>query len=388
MWSAGFRPFFVLGAIQGACALVAWFASHTGIPIPGIPADPLWHGHEMAFGFFAAIISGLLLTALPSWAGVPEQRGVVLAALVASWLGGRLAMALLPVLPPAVVAIADCSELLLLAAVLAPGLIRARSRKFCLLLPVLAALAASNVAFHVASATGDRDSASAALVGAVGIVVVLYSLVGGFMTPVFTNNALREQGDAARASRHRRMDVAANGVAIVFAVTQVITVSAHVAGVAAAVACAVHAVRLALWRGWRVRGHPLVSAMHAGYAWLVIAFGLAALSALIGSSWPHAWLHAFTVGAAGTMMLALMPRVALRHTGRALANARFVTASCVAMTLAAGLRLAFGLTGVAPWTGAVAAGLWAACFAGYAIVYAPMLLQPSLPRPAVPLPVA
>ena len=180
----------------------------------------------------------------------------------------------------------------------------------------------------------------------------------------------------------------ATDVAIAFAVTQVVTVPARVAGAAAAVACAVHAMRLVLWRGWRVRGHPLVSAMHAGYAWLVVAFGLEAFSSLTGNGWPRAWLHAFTVGAAGTMMLALMPRVALRHTGRALANARFVAASCIAMSLAATLRLAFGVAGAPAWTGVVAAGLWAACFAGYAVVYAPMLVQPSLPRTAVRLPTA
>ncbi|HET7608114.1 MAG TPA: NnrS family protein, partial [Gammaproteobacteria bacterium] len=153
-------------------------------------------------------------------------------------------------------------------------------------------------------------------------------------------------------------------------------------------ACIVHVVRLLLWRGWRVRGHPLVSAMHVGYAWLVGAFGLAAYSALTGGTWPRAWLHAFTVGAVGTMMLALMPRVALRHTGRAPANAPFVAASCAAMTLAAALRLVFGLPAASAWYGAVAAALWAACFVGYAIVYAPMLMQPSLPRPAAPAPIA
>jgi uncharacterized protein involved in response to NO len=378
----------VLGASQGAGALLVWFASQAGKPVPGIPGDPLWHGHEMVFGFFAAIISGLLLTALPSWAGVPEQRGGTLAWLVAAWLGGRFAMVLAPVVSPALVALVDCGELLLLAAVLAPGLIRARSRKFCLLLPVLAALAAANVAFHAALAMGERESASAALVSAVAIVVVLYSLVGGFMTPVFTNNALREQGSAARALRHRRMDVVANGAAIAFAVAQAAAAPARMAGAAAAVACIVHAARLALWRGWHVRGHPLVSAMHAGYAWLVAAFAVEAFSAFTAGASSRAWLHAFTIGAVGTMMLALMPRVALRHTGRAIAAAPLVAASCVAMTAAALLRLAFGHSGVPAWTGVVAAGLWATCFVGYTVVYAPMLWRPSLPRPALSAPLA
>ena len=87
-------------------------------------------------------------------------------------------------------------------------------------------------------------------------------------------------------------------------------------------------------------------------------------------------------------LLALMPRVSLRHTGRALAAAPLVLASCAAMSVATTLRLAFGLPGAPAWTGGVAAGLWAACFAGYVVVYAPMLLRPSLPRAAVPAPIA
>jgi uncharacterized protein involved in response to NO len=78
-----------------------------------------------------------------------------------------------------------------------------------------------------------------------------------------------------------------------------------------------------------------------------------------------------------------MPRVSLRHTGRPLAQARGLVPAYAAMTLAALLRLAYGAWPGAGWTIAAAGALWAACFGAYAIVYAPMLLRPSLPRSAV-----
>ena len=385
LWRSGFRPFFLLGALHGPLALAVWLVVFTGLwdppPMPIAPA--LWHGHEMVFGFLAAIISGLLLTALPSWAGVPEQTGKRLALLVGAWLAGRVAMALVAAVPAALVAVIDVAALPLLCALLLPDLLRARQRKFTAILPVLFALAFANAAFHVALARGDAEAASTALVGAVAFIVVLYSLVGGFMTPVFTNNALRDQGSAHRAWRHRRLDLCAHAFAVAFAVTQATATSPRLAAAIAAGAAIVHAVRLAGWNGWRVRGQPMVSAMHAGYAWLVVAFVLAAVVPFVPAVGARDWLHAMTVGAIGLMMLALMPRVSLRHTGRGLALSPWIVASYGVMTAAVVLRLAFNVPNAPLWVAAAGALLWAACFVIYLAVHAPMLVTPSLPR--VPL---
>ena len=382
-WRSGFRPFFLLGALYGPMALVAWFAGYALPGVPGPVADPLWHGHEMVFGFVSAIVSGLLLTALPSWAGIPEQHGRTLALLTAAWLGGRVAMAFAGAWPHALTAAIDSAALVLVVAVLAPPLLRARLRKFAVVLPVLVALAAANVAYHVALANGARDAASTALTAAVAVVVVLYSLVGGFMTPVFTNNALREQGSQQRAWRSRRLDLAAHALAVAFAIVQCTPVPAWVNAAIAAAACVAHAWRLAGWRGWHVRHNPLVVAMHVGYAWLCVAFGLGAAAGFDVGIGPRDWVHGATIGAIGVMMLALMPRVSLRHTGRPLAQATLVGGSCVAMTTAALVRLAFGIAGGPWWLVAIAVLLWSACFVGYVAVYGAMLVRPSLPR-AVP----
>ena len=384
LWRSGFRPFFLAGALYGPFALWIWMGGYLGVwRAPWVVREPWWHGHEMVFGFYAAIISGLLLTALPSWAGIREHAGRTLALLLVVWLAGRAVMLLASSLPWPIVAAIDSAALIALPGVLAPGLLRARQRKFAIVLPVLAALAAVNLLFHASHARGDGDAALRSLVAAVAIVVVLYSLVAGFMTPVFTNNALRDQRDARRVLRSTRIDVAAHVLAVAFALTQALAMPASIAAVVAATACVVHAARLALWRGWRVRGNPLVIAMHVGYAWLVVAFGLAALGALGAGIGARAWLHAVTIGAIGMMMLALMPRVALRHTGRALVLARAMSASYVAMSAAAVLRLAYGFGGATTLL-VVAALAWSACFVTYAIVYGPILVRPSVPRASPP----
>jgi uncharacterized protein involved in response to NO len=200
------------------------------------------------------------------------------------------------------------------------------------------------------------------------------------MTPIFTENALRERGRVARVSRNRAIELTAHASAIGFALVVTLEVPLLLATGVALTAFAAHALRLAGWRGWRVGETPLVFAMHVGYVWLVIAFGLRAGADLGLGIAPRAWLHAVTIGAVGMMMLALMPRVALRHTGRALVLHPALAIACVAMSVAALLRLAVALAGWGTWAIVAAAGLWIASFAAYLAIHGPMLVRRSLPR--------
>jgi len=162
-------------------------------------------------------------------------------------------------------------------------------------------------------------------------------------------------------------------------------------GGTALAACVAHGLRLAGWRGLAVRRNPLVFAMHVAYAWLIVAFALAAAAPLGLGVAPRAWIHAFTIGAVGTMMLALMPRVSLRHTGRALVLSRLMRAALPAMSIAALLRLAvafsYGRAWAWDWKAGALAGaalLWALCFGAYLAVHGPSLVRSSRPRAVQP----
>jgi uncharacterized protein involved in response to NO len=382
LWVSGFRPFFLLGSAYGIVALGLALPSFAGgndfVQLGG--SGRLWHGHEMVFGFAVAIICGLLLTALPSWAGVPEQVGGRLAFLVGTWVAGRLAVGFAPSLPPLLVAVTDAATLVALTAMLAPGLAAASDRRFLVVLPVLLALAATNVAFYWQLANGTPAGASRTLDAAAATIAILFSLTGGSMTPVFTRNALVEVGAAGRVREHRLVEWLAHASVVAFALAIALAVPpSAVAGITVS-ACIAHALRLFGWRGWAVRSAAMVFAMHVGYAWLVVALALAAAAALDLGVAPRAWIHAFTIGAVGTMMLALMPRVALRHTGRPLQAGPVLIAAYLAMSAAALLRLGVAIGGWGAWVIACAALLWALCFAAYLVVYGPMLLRASLPR--------
>jgi uncharacterized protein involved in response to NO len=149
---------------------------------------------------------------------------------------------------------------------------------------------------------------------------------------------------------------------------------------ASAVACALaHGWRTTRWQGWRVADVPLLLVMHLGFAWLVFAFALKAAAELTGIVPEAAWVHAFTVGSLGLMMLGLMTRVSLRHTGRPLDVPGAMRVAYMMMFAAALLRLAATVHGLGNWAVALAAVLWAAPFAIYFVLFGAILLRPSLP---------
>ena len=380
LWASAFRPFFLLGALYApllaAAGVAAWGAGVT------LPAH--WHAHEMLFGFATAIVVGVLLTALPSWAGTAELHGAPLATLAALWLAGRVAFWASPWLPAALVAAADLALPLLLAAWLAPPLWRVRRRVWRAVLPIVLALAAANAAFHAAA--GDAALAQRALRAALWVLVLLFTLGGGLLTPVFTGNALRAAGRGAPAATSWPLEAAALAALLALAGADVAGVAGAPAAGLALAALVLQGWRVARWRGWRALDAPLVAGLHAGFAWLLAAFALKTLAdaGLLPRAWPDAlWVHAFTVGALGQVMLSLMTRVALRHTGRALQPPRALAWTGWAVAAATLARLAAAVLGDASWPGA-ALLLWSAAFAGWAAVTGRWLIAPSLPRGGVP----
>src|SRR5215831_16491762 len=116
LFSYGFRPFFLLSAIYAGLAIPLWlgvFQGELDLPTAFAPRD--WHVHEMLFGFVAAVVGGFLLTAVPNWTGRLPLQGAPLAALLASWLAGRIAVLLSASIGWALACAFDAAFLALLA---------------------------------------------------------------------------------------------------------------------------------------------------------------------------------------------------------------------------------------------------------------------------------
>ena len=384
--SSAFRPFYLLGTLYAALLTAAWLGAYLGhwtLPSAGMPLR-LWHGHEMLFGFAAAIITGIVLTALPGWAGTEEIDGGRLALLVALWLAGRAAFWAAPWLPAPLPAAVDLLLFPAACLMVAPQLARAANRLYLLLLPILLALAATNGIYHCGLLAARADLAGLGLRGAIYAIIVLYVLKGGVLTSIFTGNALREKGRGDQAPFNVELEMLAVGVVLVLAALDLAGAPARWTGLAALACAGVHAARTARWKGWRLPDVPLVFVMHLGFAWLIFAFLLKAAADLAGLVPEAAWLHAFTVGSLGLMMLGLMTRVGLRHTGRPLVVPGAMKLACAMMFAAALVRLAATVHGLGAWAVALAAVLWGLTFFLYFLVFGAMLVRPSLPRAAAP----
>lgn len=385
IWVSPFRPFYLLGAAYGPALILLWLGAYAELPVlPGLVYGlELWHGHEMVFGFSAAIISGILLTALPSWAGTPEIRHGRLALLVALWLAGRIAVWLAPVLPPALVGVADSALFLVMAFMVAPALFRVENKLYLATLPILLGLFLGNALFHYGAVQGVVELSRFGVSFAIYSIVLLYILKGGVLTPIFTGNRLRERGGGALPDFSNLIETLAVASVLAFILTGLGDAPKGWRAAAAFFAFAIHLWRMVRWKGWLVLDTPLLWTMHLGYLWLVLAFLLRGAGDL-GMVPEHAWLHAFTVGALGPMMIGLMSRVVLRHTGRPMVLPRGMLVGCWAMLAATILRVAVSLFSLDYGVLFLSGLLWATPFFIYLVLFGAYLLAPSVPRQPLP----
>jgi uncharacterized protein involved in response to NO len=374
----GFRPFFLAAGWYALIALGAWLWLYRvgAAPFGSLPAF-LWHAHEMLFGFVAAAIAGFMLTAVPSWTGSRGYAGRPLVLLFCTWLTGRVAMAAAGVLPLPVVAVAELAFLPALAITLAPALFRSTNRNRPLLL-VIFALWATDAAFVYALADFDVLLASRAVRIALDIVLLLVTVIGGRIVPAFTAGALRKRGIEVQVRTYPIVERLAIGSIVAVILFDLVLPSHWSAAAVALLAALAHAARMTGWQTRRTFSEPIVWVLHAAYAWLPIGLFLKAVSMLTGAAWAVHWPHALGAGAAATMIVAVMTRATLGHTGRPLVAAQPIAWAYGLLVAAAAVRV-FG-PAVLPLAYAhviVCAGvLWIAAFLLYAWVYTPILLRP------------
>jgi uncharacterized protein involved in response to NO len=234
-------------------------------------------------------------------------------------------------LPFWLVAVAELSLLPVLAALLAPPLLRSLNRNLAMLAVILV-LWIIDAAFLLGLARGDAALMGRMLVLAIDVVLVLVTIVGGRIVPAFTANALRRRGKTVEIRASAWVDRVAIGATIANAVIDLVSPGDAWIAAVAGVAAIAHAVRLSGWRSFKARGESILWILHLGYAWLPAGLALKACFLLGHFAWAAKWQHALTVGVFGTMILAVMTRVALGHTGRPLVVSRVTTVAYLLLT--------------------------------------------------------
>jgi uncharacterized protein involved in response to NO len=373
----GFRPLFLAAGLWSVTALAIWIVMlATGDIVPS-RFDPLsWHAHEMLFGFVMAAIGGFLLTAIPNWTRRLPISGRPLALLVGLWVLGRLICLISALVPVWFSVAADLSFPVVLIAVAAREIVAGRNwRNLPVLVPV-AVLAIANLLMHLQA---EGIAVPVGLGWRLGLtaVIILISVVAGRIIPSFTRNWLAKRGASKLPSAHGLIDRAALGVLHLGLLGWAFDLEAHAVGAILLLGAALNLWRMLRWRGSATGAEPLLFILHIGYAWLVVGVGLLGLTTLDVAVPLSAAIHALTSGAIGTMILAVMTRTTLGHTGRALSANRVTSLIYILVGLAAVIRVAaaFG----ADWTMPLliaSACFWIAGFGLFLLSYGRFLLTP------------
>ena len=374
LFSYGFRPFFLGGAIWAALSVLLWLPLYLGevaLPTAMNPVD--WHVHEMLYGYVPAIIAGFLLTAIPNWTGRLPVNGAPLAALSALWLAGRIAVFFSAEIGVWVAAVVDLVFLPCFAGLALREILAGQNWRNLRVLAVLGILFVGNAVFHF-EAIEYGYAIDGTRVG-LGAVLMLIMLIGGRIVPSFTHNWINRENPGRLPKSFSRFDAISLAAAAIALVGWVVAPDHASAGVLLMLAGILHAVRLARWAGDRTVADRLVFILHVGYAFVPLGFFLVGASILWPAEVPaSAGLHAWTAGAIGVMTLAVMTRASLGHTGQALVASAGTQTIYVFVVVAALARV------VAPWAYTIellhlAAFCWALAFMGFAILYGPLLAR-------------
>lgn len=374
--SYGFRPFFLLGALWAASVVAIWLpVLGGGIILPTAFAPVAWHVHELVYGYVPAVVAGFLLTAVPNWTGRLPVAGTLLLVLASVWVAGRVAVLVSGWIGAPVAAAVDLLFLASLALIIAREIIAGRNLRNLKVLALVTLLWVGNAIFHL-EAMADGGGGYGARLG-IGGTVLLIALIGGRIIPSFTRNWLVRQSSGRLPIPFGVFDVACLASSVMALVCWILLPADAVTAALAAIAACWHAARLGRWAGYRTLAEPLVLVLHVGYAFLPLGFALLALGiALPGSVAASGALHSWTIGAIGTMTLAVMTRASLGHTGRALV-ATPSTVFIYGAVLVAALSRVVSVFDV--WREpllAVSAAAWVTAFAGFLVAFGPLLLAP------------
>ncbi|KAA0967862.1 NnrS family protein [Pseudomonas sp. ANT_H12B] len=369
-----FRPFFLAGCLLAVLAIPLWLAAFSGSITQWQPAGGWlgWHRHELLFGFGLAIIAGFLLTAVQTWSGRPGISGKPLAALALLWLLARVAW--LANVPWPLLAVLELAFPLAVAALMGFTLWKVRQKRNYPIVAVLLLLAVADGLSLYGLVEGHEGWQRQGVLTGLWLVAAMMGLIGGRVIPFFIQRGLgRVDSVAPWPWLDWLLLIGSPLVALLYAAGPALDPSLWVGLLFAALAAG-HLVRLVRWHDralWRV---PLLWSLYLAYGWLAVACLGMALWHFGAPLNPSLAVHCLTIGAMGGLVLAMIARVSLGHTGRALELPSGMTLAFILLNLACLSRVVLFVFFPLPalWL----AGLcWALAFALYAWRYGPMLLR-------------
>ncbi|WP_406849158.1 NnrS family protein [Vibrio vulnificus] len=368
----GFRPFFLLGSVYAIIAIAVWvWIFQTGQPtqlqVPGL----WWHVHEMLFGFAMAIVAGFLLTAVQNWTGINGTKHYRLALLVALWLLPRILL-----WTPVPLWLTSSIEALFLALVafeIGSRVVQAKGWRNLFFVPLFLLAIGANFASYATIKGMPPFTSSAVWQAMLWWFTLLLSVMGARVIPFFTARRFNFE----KANPIVWLDWAANlPLVMLFLLSFFPVTMAQLGQPLMVIAGSAQLVRFIRWKPWLTLSEPLVWSLHAAYLCLPLSLLLRGL--LDNPFASHNLIHLFAIGALAGLILAMIARVTMGHTGRMIYQGPNMSLAFGALFLAALVR-SFGVI-FAPaqlfiWID-ISAALWVFAFTLFVWKFGYMLVTP------------
>ncbi len=372
-----FRPFFIAAGIWATLAVPFWLLNYFGIMIVIDNFNILlWHQHEILYGFVAAAIAGFILTAIPNWTGRLPIKNKPLAILVFLWILGRVGFLTTAIFGTITTSLMDLPFLIVLVLLIMREIVSGKNWRNLPVIILISFFTLGNILVHL-QIHEIIDSAKLGIRLSTFVLSILLALIGGRIVPSFTRNWLAQNKANKFPRPFGNFDKISLISLVVFVFAQVIIPHHQATSLLALLAGLLHGIRFIRWKVWMTLTEPLIWILHVGYMWLCVALVLIGFSGLTDFVPYTSSYHALTVGAFSTMILAVMTRASLGHTGRTIKATLGTTTIFIFITIAAILRvcepfinesgtLILSLSGI----------FWTLSFALFIFIYFPILTQP------------
>jgi uncharacterized protein involved in response to NO len=305
VWQMPFRAFFLCAAVFACLAIPLWLMSLLlGIPVAGVGLQ--WHIHEMLMGFAATIVLGFVLTAAQTWTGIKTVSGTPLLLMVLIWVCARLGW-----LAPApwhwLGASADILLFVIAAAIVGRMVYKSRNWRNVFFVPVFLLFALFSGAYASALTDNRFEQAQALQDLALYLIVHVVLVVGGRVIPFFSDSRLRREP----TFRYLPLELLALLSSLLFLVLIYAGASTALLQMAAAAVAVANLLRWLTWKPWQTLHIPLLWSLYLAYAFIISGFVATALQAPTSVA-----IHLIAIGGISLMILAMISRVSLGHSGR------------------------------------------------------------------------
>ena len=370
LWQAAYRPFFLFAGLWAILVPSIWlWPGQLGF------APGLWHAHELLFATGGAAVGGYVLTALTSWTGRPPVSTSELKMLAGLWLTARLSLVCADFLPIAVLLAGALGYFVVLGLVMVRELVAARVTSKVSLVLALAVLTVLDGLF-VGQLQGPGVLPWVPL-ATVLVFAFLISVVGGRAIPAFTRNSLPDI-DAALLIRSECRHGGLYSGSLVLAVASAVICPDAWGGTGLIAAGGLQLWRMRGWQSLRAWRNSSLLLLHIAWVWLPVGLVLTGVALVRPDLYSlKDAVHALSMGAMGTMIVAVSGRAAMARTGGPLVAGRALLVAFVLIWLAALVRVLspfMPARGVDPIAGA--AILWMAGWSIYLLAMRPALSGP------------